>query len=144
MGLVERSAAYLDGPGRAESKELSRPVALAYATESMRLTTRLMQVASWLLLRRAVSEGELTPVQAQSERHRVRLARQDLSCNPETLAQLPPDFVELCEQSLRLQSRVLHLDQSVAQVRDADARPDSSPLSSQLARLEAAFGASPT
>ena len=53
MGLVEAAASYLDGPGRQQSRALSRPVALAYATESMRLTTRLMQMASWLLLRRA-------------------------------------------------------------------------------------------
>ena len=73
MNLVEEAASYLDGPGRAASKVLRRPAALAYATESMRLTTRLMQIASWLLLRRAVNEGEITPAQAQTERHRVRL-----------------------------------------------------------------------
>ena len=75
MSLVEDTAAYLDGPGREESRNLPRPAALAYATESMRLTTRLMQVASWLLLQRAVNEGELTPAQARSEKHRVRLGR---------------------------------------------------------------------
>ena len=40
MALVEETAAYLDGPGRQESKKLERNAALAYATESMRLTTR--------------------------------------------------------------------------------------------------------
>src|SRR5713101_9496924 len=56
MKLVEDTAAYLDGPGRQESKLLDRAASLAYATESMRLTTRLMQLASWLLLHRAVNE----------------------------------------------------------------------------------------
>ena len=69
MYLVELSAAYLDGPGRLESKALPRATALAYASESMRLTTRLMQLASWLLMQRAVNEGDLTPAQAR------RLAR---------------------------------------------------------------------
>src|SRR6266849_4884980 len=41
MALVEQTAAYLDGPGRQESKKLGRNAALAYATESMRLTTLL-------------------------------------------------------------------------------------------------------
>ena len=50
MELVEVCAAYLDGVGRQDSKLLSRNAALAYAAESMRLTTRLMQVASWLLV----------------------------------------------------------------------------------------------
>src|SRR5258707_4260060 len=64
MALVEETASYLDGAGRQESKKLERSAALVYATESMRLTTRLMQLASWLLLHRAVKEGEMTLVQA--------------------------------------------------------------------------------
>jgi len=43
MTLVEEAASYLDGPGREESRALPRPAALAYSTESMRLTTRLMK-----------------------------------------------------------------------------------------------------
>ena len=54
MGLVEETANYLDGPGRQDARLLDRHGAVAYATESMRLTTRLMQLASWLLLQRAL------------------------------------------------------------------------------------------
>ena len=139
MTLVEEAAGYLDGPGRAASKALRRPAALAYATESMRLTTRLMQIASWLLLRRAVNEGELTPVQAQNERHRVRLTTQELSCDTSMLAELPPEFADLAARSLRLQARVMHLDRSLAASRPAsEAAPH--PLAAQFARVEAAFG----
>src|SRR3989442_9310394 len=74
MALVEETAAYLDGPGRKESKKLERGAALAYATESMRLTTRLMQLASWLLLHRAVKEGEMSLAQANKEKAKVKLA----------------------------------------------------------------------
>src|SRR6059036_622589 len=74
MALVEQTAAYLDGPGRQESKKLDRSAALAYATESMRLTTRLMQLASWLLLHRAVKEGEMSLAQANKEKAKVKLA----------------------------------------------------------------------
>src|SRR6476659_2441129 len=74
MALVEETAAYLDGPGRQESKKLSRNGALAYATESMRLTTRLMQLASWLLLHRAVKEGEVSLAQANKEKTKVKLS----------------------------------------------------------------------
>src|SRR5437763_3095787 len=74
MALVEETATYLDGPGRQESKKLERSAALAYATESMRLTTRLMQLASWLLLHRAVKEGEMTLFQANKEKSKVKLA----------------------------------------------------------------------
>ena len=139
MTLVEASASYLDGPGRAASKALRRPAALAYATESMRLTTRLMQIASWLLLRRAVNEGEITPVQALTERHRVRLTSQDLSCDATMLVELPAEFVELTERSLRLQARVLHLDGSLTPLRAATPAVASQPLAAQFARVEAAF-----
>src|SRR4030081_707793 len=74
MALVEETAAYLDGPGRQESKKLTRNGALAYAAESMRLTTRLMQLASWLLLHRAVKEGEMSLAQANKEKTKVKLA----------------------------------------------------------------------
>ena len=50
MALVEETATYLDGSGRTASKVLPRMASVLYAAESMRLTTRLMQMASWLLL----------------------------------------------------------------------------------------------
>src|SRR3979409_1390062 len=74
MALVEETAAYLDGAGRQESKKLERNAALAYATESMRLTTRLMQLASWLLLHRAVQEGEMSLAQANKQKTKVKLS----------------------------------------------------------------------
>src|SRR5258708_19120578 len=74
MKLVEETAAYLDGPGRQESKRLDRSASLCYATESMRLTTRPMQLASWLLLHRAVNEGEMSLAQASKERMKDKLA----------------------------------------------------------------------
>ncbi len=77
MDLVEETAAYLDGAGRTEAKALDRAVSLTYATESMRLTTRLMQLASWLLLHRAVKEGEMTLSQANREKTKVKLSAAD-------------------------------------------------------------------
>src|ERR1700759_39646 len=76
MDLVEETAGYLDGAGRQASKLLARNAALAYAAGSMRLTTRLMQVASWLLVQRAVREGDMPPDAACEERY--RLAAQDV------------------------------------------------------------------
>src|ERR1700721_2083213 len=117
MTLVEEAASYLDGPGREESRVLPRPAALAYATESMRLTTRLMQLASWLLLQRAVNEGEMTSAQAISEKHKVRLARQEVACPPELFEELPERLRALSLKSIRLQARIIHLDQSLLAAR---------------------------
>jgi len=140
MSLVEETAAYLDGPGRDESRRLARPLALAYATESMRLTTRLMQVASWLLLQRAVNEGELTFAQARSEKHRVRLAEQEVACPAELFEQLPEALRAFCVKSLRLQARVGHLDRSLAAAEAlAPTPPELSAVAAQVERLRAAF-----
>ena len=141
MALVEEAASYLDGPGRKESRALSRPAALAYATESMRLTTRLMQVASWLLLQRAVNEGELTPSQALAERHRVRLSREDFGCASEVFDQLPPTLRGLSRRSLRVQERVIHLDESLAIARSPELFEARSEVASQVERLRSAFSA---
>src|SRR5579864_8747563 len=139
MTLVEEAAAYLDGPGRAESSALPRPTALAYSAESMRLTTRLMQVASWLLLQRAVNEGELTSRQAQAERVRVKLFREDHGCGPELFDQLPASLRRLSQRSLRIQERVMHLDQGLIIAHSR--APVSAPLevASRVERLRAAF-----
>jgi regulator of CtrA degradation len=139
MTLVEEAASYLDGPGRAESRALSRPAALAYSTESMRLTTRLMQVASWLLLQRAVNEGELTSNQARAERLRVKLSRQGLGCAPEVFEQLPPTLRSLSKRSLRIQERVIHLDQSLTIAHSPAPAAVHSEVASQVERLRAAF-----
>ena len=73
MGLVETTASYLDGQGRKEARALRGPVAVLYATESMRLTTRLLELASWLMIRRALKEGEITATEARTKRERVKL-----------------------------------------------------------------------
>jgi regulator of CtrA degradation len=140
MGLVEEAAAYLDGDGRDEAKALPRAEALAYAAESMRLTTRLMQIASWLLLQRAVNHGEMTRIQAASDRHRVKLNPQELASGPEVFLRLPEKLRDLATHSLRLQARIMHLDQLLY---TGNSQPETaaiaSPVQAQLNLLRNAF-----
>src|SRR5262247_1770619 len=137
MTLVEQTAAYLDGPGRHESKKLGRNAALAYATESMRLTTRLMQLASWLLLHRAVKEGEMTLTQANREKTKVKLTAADPG--PEDMiAKLPAQLQDLITRSMSLQARVRRLDTSI-HAPPAERPSIGNPLVPQLNRLKAAF-----
>jgi regulator of CtrA degradation len=141
MSLVEEAAAYLDGAGREQARALGRSDSLAYAAESMRLTTRLMQLASWLLLQRAVNEGELTLDQAAHEKRKVKLSSQDQAAAPDAFARLPQNLRDLVCESLRLQARILHLDQLLYLDPDAPfAAPAVSPVQQQLDRLRAAFG----
>src|SRR6202167_4574860 len=139
MTLVEEAASYLDGPGRTESRGLSRPAALAYSTESMRLTTRLMQGASWLLLQRAVNEGELTSSQARAERVPVTLSREEYGYRPKIMEQLPPTLRSLSRRSMRIQERVMHLDQSLVVAHSREPVKAQSVVASQAGRLRAVF-----
>lgn len=135
MKLVEETAAYLDGPGRQESKRLDRSTSLCYATESMRLTTRLMQLASWLLLHRAVNEGEMSLAQASKERAKSKLPAEERP--DEAGAKLPVRLTDLIARSRKLQERVRRLDATIhAPVPTAMA---SHPLENQLGILRAAF-----
>ena len=71
MALVEETARYLDGKGREEARALPRKAAMLYAGESMRVTTRLMQAASWLLVQRAVRDGDMERADALNDRYRL-------------------------------------------------------------------------
>src|ERR1700683_3472905 len=137
MALVEETASYLGGAGRQESKKLERSAALVYATESMRLTTRLMQLASWLLLHRAVKEGEMTLAQASKEKSKVRLA----ACEPgdaKSIALLPARLQELIARSTKLQADARRLDSTIhAEVPLQGAV--GNPVERQMGLLKAAF-----
>jgi regulator of CtrA degradation len=144
MELVEAAAAYLDGPGRQESKLLSRNAALAYAAESMRLTTRLMQVASWLLVQRAVREGDMTAQEACDPRYRIGAQPAPRRANPlqvildgETGERLPDGLMDLITRSERVFDRINHLDERMYADGETEDRPN--PVLSQFERLRAAF-----
>jgi len=142
MQLVETTAEYLDKEGREEAKDLARAGAMAYATESMRLTTRLMQLASWLLLQRAVHEGEMTLEQAAQEKAKVRIHGLSSPTQGPGWDELPSTLRELVDASLDLQTRVQRLDGIFYQrgntVRDDE--PVANPVAEQMARLSDAFG----
>ena len=100
MSLVEATASYLDGDGRVDAKGLPPQMSLAYATESMRLTTRLMQLASWLLIRRSVNEGEMTTEQALEEKHKVKLKSVGRAAHTDGFEELPERIKELIKRKL--------------------------------------------
>jgi regulator of CtrA degradation len=142
MALVEETAAYLDGPGRQESRALERSASLAYATESMRLTTRLMQLASWLLLHRAVKEGEMSLAQVNAEKTKVKLTVGE-PAEEATLKLLPETLRDLITRSRALHSRVIRLDATIHTTAKATPRDGDNPVERQLGLLKAAFERDP-
>ncbi len=138
MSLVEETANYLDGEGRLDSRALDRTGAIAYATESMRLTTRLMQMASWLLLQRALASGELTPNDASREKHRINLGEIGRGNEIKGAEQMPDGLTAMIERSLRLLERIKTLDVMLLN-RSAEDSEATSPVEAQIQMLERAF-----
>ena len=137
MALVEETASYLDGDGRIESRNLSRAATLSYSTESMRLTTRLMQIASWLLLHRAVKEGEMSLAQANKEKTKVKLSVGE-PADADIVAMLPERLRDLIARSRSLHEQVRRLDATIHAPLPDEPRAGN-PLEHQLGLLKAAF-----
>jgi len=140
MALVERTAAYLDGAGRRDSKGLSSQVTVLYATESMRLTTRLLDLASWLLIRRALKAGEITSEEAELKRSRVKLQSIGRPGHIKDFDALPLGLRSLINESFALHDRIVQLDRAMAQKPlNSELSQDFNPVAAQMNRIERAF-----
>jgi regulator of CtrA degradation len=144
MALVERTAAYLDGQGRKDAKALQSPLAVVYATESMRLTTRLLELASWLLIRRGLRSGEMSTAEADRKRSRIKLRPLGRPSHVKQFDELPATLRALIEESFELNDRVMRIDSAIEGSRAA---PDAlvagiNPVAAQMAQLNSAFSQS--
>jgi regulator of CtrA degradation len=110
MALVEETARYLDGKGREEARTLPRKTAMLYAGESMRVTTRLMQAASWLLVQRAVRDGDMEKGDAMNDRYRLGSKEICLGSSVEDTGALPRELRDLLGRSDSLYRRIARLD----------------------------------
>jgi regulator of CtrA degradation len=110
MALVEETARYLDGRGREEARVLPRKAAMLYAGESMRVTTRLMQAASWLLVQRAVRDGDMERDDAMNDRYRLGSREICLGSCAEDIEPLPHELKDLLVRSDSLYRRIARLD----------------------------------
>ncbi|MBC8130966.1 MAG: DUF1465 family protein [Rhizobiaceae bacterium] len=139
MALVDETAVYLDGDGRVESKALSRMAATLYAAESMRLTTRLMQVASWLLLQRAANQGDMSRAQVEAEKVKVRLEGVGTGRDTATFEELPDVFRSLVDRALKLERRIAMLDREIYGSLQRQSDEHSNPVGEQINLLRTAF-----
>jgi regulator of CtrA degradation len=140
MTLIEEVASYLDGDGRADSRLLPREASFLYATESMRLTTRLMQLASWLLLQRAVNEGEITPENARSEKEKVKFSATPSERGGPGYEYLPDVLRGYIDRGDHLFDKVMQFDTLERGKMSPVDSGATNGIADQLARLKAAFG----
>ncbi len=112
LRLVMEAREYLLGPGKMAVRSLSNEASFFYATESLRLTTRLTECMSWLMFQRAVIEGEITAEEGQEDECHLQF---QLVCLPDKeldqLHLLPSGLISLLGRSESLYRRVSRLDQ---------------------------------
>jgi regulator of CtrA degradation len=109
----------------------------------MRLTTRLLDMASWLLIRRALKEGDISETEAQKKRKGVALQAPARSSHVTGFGELPEGLRTLVGESYALQDRIIQLDRAMSIKSDdvsAGSQPaQTNPVGSQLDRLRVAF-----
>ncbi|MBT4489089.1 MAG: DUF1465 family protein [Rhodospirillaceae bacterium] len=114
LALTREARDYLRDYGEEESRELAVEIAAHYSVETMRLTSRLTNMMAWLLVQRAVHQGELTREEVRQDTW--RLGGGDVCFNEGELdlELLPPYLCDLLRRSERLYHRIARLDNMVA------------------------------
>lgn len=140
MAMVRDAAEYLELEGALERQQLSQKMSLVFACESMRLTTRLMQISAWLLAMRALREGEISEADIPARGFRLGAKEVCLGGPVRGAGLLPVRLIEMLQASKALYERVSRLDQALFE--RVPQQPGQNPVISQQARLQMAFSAS--
>jgi regulator of CtrA degradation len=109
--LLEEARGYFAALEPLERRDLPVAERLKHCTETMRMTARLTQIMAWLLMQRAVHEGEITRDQALADT--ATLADVAVCMEPAEAEWkgLPSRLVGLLDRSERLYFRVARLDE---------------------------------
>jgi regulator of CtrA degradation len=92
-----------------EEAEMDNRVRTMYAGEMSRVTIRLSSVMAWLMARKAVFAGKLTPEEA-NEHHRLECRDICLNQHIEAESLLPERMTDLLDKTFELYQRVTRLD----------------------------------
>lgn len=110
LALTREARDYVQHQERRDKAALPPDQQLVASCESLRLTARLTQVVSWLLVQKAVQAGEIDRARAASPE--LRLSGQEV-CRPTEPAgaiAMPNRLAELLARSHALYQRVERLD----------------------------------
>jgi regulator of CtrA degradation len=86
---------------------------LKFSCEALRVTSRLTQVMAWLMLQRAVQDGEISAEEACQEDNRLAGHDVCLDTGAEEDDTLPEGLRSLLDRSYRLYQRVSRLEEMV-------------------------------
>ncbi|WP_037453368.1 DUF1465 family protein [Sphingobium chlorophenolicum] len=133
MVMADEARAYFDMRERPDAEADDPLRRVAFACESLKVTTRLMHIIAWLLSQRAWQRGELADAEMLDEKYRLGHAT---TSDPALCATFPFAARALIDGSQDLYERVARLQDRMARPR-AQAEPN--PARALMDRLNAAF-----
>lgn len=113
VDLMVEAKTYLSSVDVKERRKISATSGVRLSCEALRVTSRLTQVVAWLLMQRAVQEGELSVIEALSEPNRLSSADVCLNvahCRDDVI---PIALQSLLERSLHLYLRIAHIEAQI-------------------------------
>lgn len=133
MVLADEARSYFDQEGQSDREALDPLTRVAFSCESLKVTTRLMHVVAWLLVRKAINAGELSEEEARSPDRRLGRAI-DALADDARLHDLPARARAIIAGSRDLYDRVHRLDLQLG----SETAPES-PARALLGRLQRSF-----
>lgn len=110
MKLIDNMSLYLNDEGRIAMRQLSDVAAALYSAEAIRLGSRLMKIASWLLLERALRDGDMQPEYIVQEKKKIKLDFEESPCNHSAWNELPQKFRDFSNEIAHLLERIRYMN----------------------------------
>lgn len=111
LALTVEARDYIAGDHDFDMSHVGFAERLYLSCETMRLTSRMTHIMSWVFFQRAAQEGEITLEEARKEECRLGGAVICLGHDPDVIEVLPSRLQDLMERSYKLYQRIARLDQ---------------------------------
>ncbi|MGC4252053.1 MAG: DUF1465 family protein [Sphingobium sp.] len=136
MVMADEARSYFDSAALPDDLTGDPLQRLAFACESLKVTTRLMHVIAWLLSQRAWQRGEIGDAEMREEKYRLGVAAES---DATLTAAFPFAARSLVEASQELYERVARLQERIEAMRRRDGGGPQSPARALMDRLSTSF-----
>lgn len=113
LSMADEARSYFSNAGQAERLDLEPMERVLFSCESLKVTTRLMHVISWLLVGKAVAAGEMTLEEAAAPERRLGAVEDSDDAKEPRLTLLPMQAQSLIRRSRDLYARVARIEGSL-------------------------------
>jgi len=136
MVMADEARSYFDSSALPEDLMDDPLQRVAFACESLKVTTRLMHIIAWLLSQRAWQRGEIGDGELGEEKYRLGVAAQS---DADLSAAFPFAARSLVDASQELYDRVARLQERIDLMLRLDGGERESPARALMERLSTSF-----